>query len=151
MPKNVNETDYSAIIKYSIRGVINMFGKKRSLTFLIAFLIVVILLLCSCSGLVKVSIQIINEHTGTISLSLFNSEGQGIKVYSDFPVQAGCTAKITLDFADGYYMTFITQIEGLPYVWKEEIDGATTYKIPWVNGKTYYIGDPCKGEWICIL
>jgi len=128
-----------------------MIGKKSRLTVLMVLLTFVILILCSCSGLVEVFIQIVNEHSGTIFLSLFNSEDDGIKVYSDFPVESGCTAKITLDFAEGYYMTFVTQIEYLPYVWEEEIDGIQTHKIPWVNGKTYYIGDECKGDWICIL
>jgi len=149
--KNINETDYSAIIKHSIRGVINMFGKKCSLTLLFAFLIVVILLLCSCSGLVKVSIQINNEHTGTIIFSLFNSEGQGIKIYSDIVLESGGSKKITLDSAEGYYMNFFTTIEALNYIWNEEIGGVETHDIPWVSGKTYHIGDPSIGEWQLIM
>ena len=145
--KNINETDFGAIIKYSIRGVVNMFGKKTRLTVLMTILIFVILLLCSCSGAAEVFIQIVNDHTGTISFSIFNSSGQGIKIYSGIAMQPGGTKKVTLEYAEGYYMLFTASIGGLNYWWVEEIGSVETHDIPWVKGKTYHIGDLSIGEW----
>ena len=127
-----------------------MFGKKGRLTVLMTFLIVVILLLCSCSGIIEVFVQIVNEYTGTIFFSVFNSTGQGIKIYSGVAMQPGGTRKVTLDFAEGYYLNFSRVNGELIYLWNEEIGGEDIHDFPWVNSKTYFIGDPLKGHWECI-
>jgi len=128
-----------------------MFGKKGKLSLLITFLLVSVLLLCSCSGVVEVFIQIVNDHSGTIFFSIFNSSGQGIKIYSGVAMQPGGTKKVTLENAEGYYMLFTANIGGLNNFWVEEIGGVETHDIPWVNGKTYHIGNPAFGEWQLIM
>lgn len=118
---------------------------------MMGLLIAIVLFMCSCSGLIEVFVNISNEHTGTIFFSVFTSEGQGIKLYNGIAMQPGATTKVTLENAQGYYFHFSTSIGGLYYVWVEEIGGVETHDIPWVNSKTYHIGDLSIGEWQIIM
>jgi len=129
----------------------NMFGKRVRFTVFVSLLLVLVMMLCSCSGLVEVFIQIVNDHTGTIFFSIFNASGQGLKIYSGVPMQTGGTTKVTLEQAEGYYLLFTANIGGLNHFWVEEIGGVETHDIPWVNGKTYHIGDLSIGEWQLIM
>ncbi len=128
-----------------------MFGKKIRVALMMGLLIAIVLFMCSCSGLIEVFVNISNEHTGTIFFSVYTSEGLGIKLYNGIPMQPGATTKVTLENAQGYYFHFSTSIGGLYYVWVEEIGGVETHDIPWVNSKTYHIGDLSIGEWQIIM
>lgn len=128
-----------------------MFGIKGRLIFVFGCLMGLMVLLCSCSGVVQVSVEIVNEHTGTIFFTVYNASGQPLKVYTGVAMQPGGTTKISVNHSEGYYLQFIANIVGFNYIWNEEIGGVETHNIPWVNGKTYYIGDPANGEWHKIM
>ena len=130
-----------------MKGVIYMLGRKSRLAVLSGLLIFILLIMCSCSGSVKIFVQIINEHTDTINFTIYNSSGSPLKQYTGVTLQPEVPKKVTLDFAEGYYMNFFTNIGGDNYIWNEEIGSVETHDIPWVNGKTYLIGDPDIGEW----